>query len=183
MTPMMRKVSLVVGACVVLLVLAKLLGLFSLRRAQTNPPPIPSTLQTTWTIKFHTDSGSVKYDLVDATPDKDHGGCQYATTPSTTLDAKNLIVCQNDVILWQATTSEQKQQHDLIVFMADQILRDKGSPGTATTTFLGKDGNPTTPPGLVVAPDYNPHEWYVVVIDRQNPSGSAHDEPKIKVGG
>lgn len=179
---MVRKVSLVVGACVVLLVLAKLLGLFSLFRPQTKPP-IPSTLQTTWTIKFHTASGSIQYDDVDFHPDKSQRGCKYADAPTPTQkpDPKNLVVCQNDIILWQATTPGQ--QHDLIVFMADQILQDKGNPGNPVTTFLGKDGQPTSPPGLVVAPDYNPHEWYVVVIDRQNPDKSGHDEPKIKVGG
>jgi hypothetical protein len=183
MTPMMRKVSLAVGAFVVLLVLAKLLGLFSLlslRRAQA-PPPIPSTLQTTWTIKFHTDSGSIKYDLVEAKPDADHRGCQYATTPPTTLDAKNLVVCQNDIILWQASTTGQ--QHDSVVFMTDHILKDQGNPGTSVITFLGKDGNSTTPPGLMAAPDTDWHDWYVVVIDRKTPTASAHDDPRIKVGG
>ena len=176
---MMRKVSLVIGVCVVLLVLAKIFGLFSLRSSKV--PPTPTTLQTTWIIKFHTDSASIKYDLVDAKPDKNHGGCQYATTPPTTLDPKNLVICQNDIVRWQATTPGQ--QHDLIIFMTDRILQDQGNPGNPVTTFLGKDGNPTTPPGLVAAPDYNQHDWYVVVIDRQNPAGSAHDDPKIKVGG
>lgn len=177
---MVKKVLLVTGACVVLLVVAKLLGLFSLRRAQV-PPPSPSTLPTTWTIKFHTDSGSIKYDLVDAKPDVNNGGCQYATTPPTTLDAKNLVVCQNDIILWQASTSGQ--QHDLVVFMTDHILKDQGNPRTSVITFLGKDGSPTTPPGLMAAPDTNWHDWYVVVIDRKTPAASAHDDPKIKVGG
>jgi len=175
---MMRKASLVIGACIVLLVLAKVLGLFP-RRLAPVPPPIPTTLQTTWIIKFHTESAKIKYDLAVPTPDKDHGGCQYATG---TPDPKNLKVCQNDIVQWQDVITPG-QQHDLVVFMTDQFLQDHGHPGTSVATFLGQDGNATNPPGLVVAPDTNWHEWYVVVIDRQNPSGSAHDDPRIKTGG
>jgi hypothetical protein len=176
---MVRKVSLVLGACVVLLVLAKLLGLFSLFRAQTTPPPIPTTLQTTWTIQFHIAGGSVQYDGVVFNPDKGHGGCQWATlTP--TPDPKNLWVCQHDIVQWQDVITSG-QQHDLIVFMSDQFMQNPA--GNSVATFLGKDGSLTSPQGVVVAPDNNQHDWFVVVIDRQNPSNSAHDDPKIKVGG
>jgi hypothetical protein len=65
--------------------------------------------------------------------------------------------------------------------MADQYLQNTA--GTSVATFLGKDGSVTNPQGVVVAPDTDPHDWFVVVIDRQNPSNSAHDDPKIKVGG
>ena len=57
-------VSLGIGVSVVLLVFAKLLGLFSLSHSLAQPPPIPTTLQTTWTIKLHTDNGSIKYDQI-----------------------------------------------------------------------------------------------------------------------
>jgi hypothetical protein len=173
---MMRKILLVIGACVVLLVLARLLCRFSLFHAQKTPPPIPLTVQTTWTIKFHVASGSIQYDGVDFTPSS--GGCKYTTGA---LDPKNLIICQHDIVKWQATTS--RHQHDLIVFMSDDFLQDAGNPGTPRATFLGKDGSPTTPPALVVAPDTDPHDWFVVVIDRLDPGNSAHGDPKIKVGG
>jgi hypothetical protein len=120
----------------------------------------------------------VRERLAVPTPDKDHGGCQYATG---TPDPKNLQVCQNDIVQWQDVITPG-QQHDLIVFMTDQFLQDQGHPGTSVI-FLGQDGNATNPPGLVGAPDTNWHEWYVVVIDRQNLSGSAHDDPRIKTGG
>jgi hypothetical protein len=177
---MMRKVSLVVGGCVVLLVVAKVLGLFSVHPAQK--PPIPTTKQTTWTITIHNVGGSIQYDpVVNFTPDQSHGGCKYATATPTPPDPKNLAVCQNDIVQWQATTSSGPKS-TLIVFMTDQFLTDQGS-GNSLITFVGKDGKPTTPPGLVTAPDFNFHEWYVVLIDKQNPDGSVHDDPRIKTGG
>lgn len=176
---MVKKVSVVTGACVVLLIVAKLLGLFPLQRAQTTPPPIPTTLPTTWTIQFHLAGGSIQYDGVLFKPDMSHGGCKSATgTPNPT----NLVVCQHDIVQWQDVIASG-QLHDLIVFMSDNFLQDAGNPGNSVATFLGKDGSVTTPPGLVVAPDTDLHEWYVVVIDRQNPGNSAHGDPKIKVGG
>jgi hypothetical protein len=170
---MMRKMLLVLGICVVLLVLAKLLGLFSPHSAPAPPPTKVSvpTAPTTWTITLDTTSGSIKYDVL-YDPDSDHGGCQYATnTPKP--NPKNLVICQNDIVRWQGTTPGQ--EHDLIVFMTDHLL--------SQITFIGKDGKTTNPQGLATAtPDGNWHDWYVVVCDRHN-KVSHHDDPKIKIGG
>jgi hypothetical protein len=173
---MMRKVSLVIGACVVLLVLAKLLGLFSLFRPPTNAPPIPSTLQTTWTIKFHAANGSIQYDGVGFTPTK--GQCKYATG---TLNPKDLTVCQHDIVQWQATTPAG--QNELVVSLSDKIFKDAANPANSVTVFVGNNGTPTTPQGLVESPDTNSHKWSAVVLDKKDSSNNANDDPKIKVGG
>lgn len=169
---MMRKVSLVIGACVVLVVLAKLLGLFSLLRPPT-PPPIPNTSQTTWTIKFHAANGVIQYDGVAFTPPS--GGCKYATG---TPNAKDLTICQHDIVYWQATTPGGENQ--LIVTLSDKFFTDAA--GNPLKIFVGNNGNPTNP-GLVAAPDYNSHKWSPVVLDTKDPNNNANDDPKIKVGG
>ncbi len=173
---MMRKVSLVIGACVVLLVLAKLLGLFSLFHPPTTPPPIPTTRQTTWKIKFHAVNGSIQYDGVVFTPTS--GQCKYATG---TPNPKDLTVCQNDIVQWQATTPAG--ENELIVTLSDKIFKDAANPGNSVTIFVGNNGNPTNPQGLVMAPDTNSHKWSAVVLDTKDPSNNANDDPKIKVGG
>lgn len=172
---MMRKISLVIGTCVVLVVLAKLLGLFSLFRAPT-PPPIPSTLQTTWTIKFHAANASIQYDGVDFTPSRSQNGCKWATgTPNPT----DLTVCQHDIVQWQATTPGGENEG--IVTLTDKFFADAA--GNPVKVFVGNNGNPTTPPGLVASPDYNSHKWSPIVIDKKDPNNNANDDPKIKVGG
>jgi hypothetical protein len=178
MTPMMRKVSLAVGAFVVLLVLAKLLGLFSL--LPPPPPKPPITHPTTWTITIHAVGGTIQYDpQVDFNPSQSQGGCQWA---HGTPDPKDLKVCQNDIVQWKATTPEG--EHDLIVFMTDKFLKDAAHPGNpSVTTFVGSNGTTTLPQGLVAALDTDPHEWYVVVIDKKDSTNSGHDDPRIKVGG
>ena len=177
---MLRKLLLVVAVCVVLLVLAKLLGLFPplgpFSHQANTKPPIPKTKQTTWTIKLHATGATVHYDGVDFDPPQ--GGCQWATG---TPDPKNLKVCQNDIVLWKATTP--LGENESIVYLSDQFFKDAGNPGNSATIFVGNNGGATNPPGLVDAPDTNWHKWSVIVLDKKDSSNNAKDEPKIKVGG
>lgn len=136
-----------------------------------------TTLQTTWTITVDVTSGATtpKY---SATTDilASQNGCTYATGP--VADASTLQICSNDIVKWQGKSPGQ--QHELVVFMSDEILND--SSGKTETIFPASDGNPT-PLGSVSpnADKSNYHEWYVVLFDKH--TGKVHHgDPRIKIG-
>ncbi len=136
-----------------------------------------TTLQTTWTITVDVTSGATipKY---SAKPDilASQNGCAHATGPVP--DASTLEICANDIVKWQGISPGR--QHELVVFMSDEILND-GS-GKTEATFPASDGNPT--PQGYVSPNADKskyHEWYVVLFDKH--TGKVHHgDPKIKIG-
>ena len=135
-------------------------------------PPSPRTVSTTWTITVDVTSGSVKYQLQFSPPS---GGCKYASSSSDPTQV--LHICTGDTLRWQAKSSGKKSE--MVVFTSDGILATSG-PGS----FPASDDQMTSPGQVTSTPDTAstpPHEWYVVVYDKQN-NKMHHDDPKFIIG-
>jgi hypothetical protein len=133
-----------------------------------------TSIPTNWLITVVAPKGkteAVTYS-VTANPDASHGGCSYAAPPYTGTSVRGDVpLCTNDTIQWQG--SSDGGSHELVVFVADQILND--------TTFRGTSGSPSTIGSLTTSVSGD-HQYYVVLYDKKNKQVHEGD-PKIIIGG
>jgi hypothetical protein len=151
-------------------------------------PPPPTWNPTLWTITVTAVHGtSTPTYGFQADPIKSTGGCPLALSSSGNYDPKiPLQVCSGDIIRWSGTAERHK--HDMIVFIADEILQDKAS-GTTASTRVGKvKGTPSDPnetetddAKVVASASGAAHEWFVVVCNKDT-GETHHGDPKIMIG-